>query len=570
MVKRIGWMAVALLAVLTAGAKVRETGLKPKAILEEAAPTLTPGTLGQRATDWTMFRHDPLHSGSTSENVVPPLAMAWIYSTHQPIVSSPTIVNGWLYLGSRDSTLHVINATTGKPIWKYKTRGWIDSSPTMYNGTIYFASRDGYIYSLNPFNRRLTWRHYTGGTDCSSPAVMNGILYAASGYPNTHILALNSRSGQTIWTYQTQQPVYSSPAVKDGIAYIGSNDGKFYALSPERSAAQTARTPVQLKWEFQTGGGIYFSSPAVAESLIYCIPGDYDKHIYCIRIADGTVKWSYEVVNLKTSKAPQDLNQRFAGRIEGDLSKLKGPDWTYPFVYVSSPTLAHYMVYFVSGYPEQSLYALDALQGSLKWSQPIGATIGLGYSSSPVVAGPILYVGSGEGTIYAFDALTGSSIWSYDTGSPIISSPAVANDRLYIANWAGDLYCFEAAVGPLASAGTGKFLGTTQVMPRTYALLPPTPNPFTTATTLPYTLPGSRGAEGQRGELSTYQLINLSVYDLAGRLVKTLVDETKEPGYYQTTWDRTDSSGKRVAGGLYFCRMFADEHIFTRKLILLR
>lgn len=565
MLRRVGWTAVAVLAVLTAGANVRDTGMQPKATVEEAAPTLSPGTLGQRAIDWTMFRHDPLHSGSTSENVVPPLTLAWTYSTHQPIVSSPTVVNGWLYLGSRDSTLHIINATTGKRIWTYKTRGWIDSSPTVYNGTVYFASRDGYIYSLNPFNRRLTWRHHTGGTDCSSPAALDGILYAASGYPNTHILALNSHSGQTIWTYQTQQPVYSSPAVKEGTVYIGSNDGKFYCLSTQPGVTHTARPSVELKWQFQTGGGIYFSSPALAESLIYCIPGDYDKHIYCIRLTDGTVKWSYEVVNLKTARAPTEFSQRLAGRTtEGDPSKIKGPDWTYPFVYVSSPTLAHNMVYFVSGYPEQSVYALDALEGSLKWSQPIGTTIGLGYSSSPVAAGPILYVCSGEGTIHAFDALTGSTIWSHDTGSPIISSPAVASDRLYVANWAGDLYCFETGVAPLASAGAGKFSGTTPVMPKTYALLAPTPNPFTATTTIAYAIPDARYQMPDAGH------ITICVYDLTGRLVKKLVDGPKEPGYHTATWHGKDRYGSTVAGGVYFCNMSTAEFEATKKMIIIR
>lgn len=97
------------------------------------------------------------------------------------------------------------------------------------------------------------------------------------------------------------------------------------------------------------------------------------------------------------------------------------------------------------------------------------------------------------------------------------------------------------------------------------------PNPFSRSTTIPYTLPGSRGAEGQRSNVSsTYQAINLSVYDVAGRLVRTLVDENKEPGSHAVSWDGKDGNGERVSNGVYFLRLSTADVTQTRKAAVLR
>ncbi len=116
------------------------------------------------------------------------------------------------------------------------------------------------------------------------------------------------------------------------------------------------------------------------------------------------------------------------------------------------------------------------------------------------------------------------------------------------------------------------------------------PNPFSRSTTIPYSVQGSRGAEEQgRGGLSTYQRIILSVYDLSGRVVCTLVDEEQEPGYYSVTWDLRGVSEKRLPNGVYFYRLkacpalqsrglqdrgkhgrVAEAFIRTRKMIVLR
>lgn len=102
------------------------------------------------------------------------------------------------------------------------------------------------------------------------------------------------------------------------------------------------------------------------------------------------------------------------------------------------------------------------------------------------------------------------------------------------------------------------------------------PNPFAFSTTITYHLTRGHGdAETRRGgHLSTYQPINLSIYDLSGRLVRTLIDT---PSDYLTihpsnrvVWDGRDELGRCAASGTYFCRLKVGSNSTARKLMILR
>ncbi len=102
------------------------------------------------------------------------------------------------------------------------------------------------------------------------------------------------------------------------------------------------------------------------------------------------------------------------------------------------------------------------------------------------------------------------------------------------------------------------------------------PNPFAFSTTITYHLTRGHGdAETRRGgHLSTYQPINLSIYDLSGRLIRTLID-TRSPYLAiqpsnRVVWDGRDELGRYVGSGTYFCRLKAGSHSTARKLTILR
>jgi len=64
--------------------------------------------------------------------------------------------------------------------------------------------------------------------------------------------------------------------------------------------------------------------------------------------------------------------------------------------------------------------------------------------------------------------------------------------------------------------------------------------------------------------------VNLSVHDLAGRVVRILCASSKKRGAYSVTWNGTDDRGRELANGIYFCRLVAAGYRATEKLVLQR
>jgi hypothetical protein len=62
----------------------------------------------------------------------------------------------------------------------------------------------------------------------------------------------------------------------------------------------------------------------------------------------------------------------------------------------------------------------------------------------------------------------------------------------------------------------------------------------------------------------------LRVFDVAGRVVRTLLDETLPAGSYSTHWDRHMTSGAVAEPGLYFYELQAGGHRTSRTLVLIR
>ncbi len=98
------------------------------------------------------------------------------------------------------------------------------------------------------------------------------------------------------------------------------------------------------------------------------------------------------------------------------------------------------------------------------------------------------------------------------------------------------------------------------------------PNPFSHSTTIRYAIPDMRyGIEESPSQIADRTShINLSIYATSGRLVKALLDGSKEAGWHSLLWDGRDEGNERVAGGIYLCRLVAGDLVETRSMTLLR
>ncbi|KAA3610560.1 MAG: T9SS C-terminal target domain-containing protein [Calditrichaeota bacterium] len=83
------------------------------------------------------------------------------------------------------------------------------------------------------------------------------------------------------------------------------------------------------------------------------------------------------------------------------------------------------------------------------------------------------------------------------------------------------------------------------------------PNPFNPSTTLAFTLEKS-------------QRVSLKIYDLKGRLVKTLMDGILDSGGHQYRWNAQNQSGQRVSSGVYYYVLQGENQRQSRKMVLMQ
>jgi len=96
-------------------------------------------------------------------------------------------------------------------------------------------------------------------------------------------------------------------------------------------------------------------------------------------------------------------------------------------------------------------------------------------------------------------------------------------------------------------------------MPQEFTLQQNYPNPFNPATTITFTLPKDfRGA------------VTLRIYNMLGEMVRELVQRDLEAGTYRQVWDGLDTSGKRLASGVYLYQLRAGSFAATKKLVMMK
>jgi len=87
------------------------------------------------------------------------------------------------------------------------------------------------------------------------------------------------------------------------------------------------------------------------------------------------------------------------------------------------------------------------------------------------------------------------------------------------------------------------------------------PNPFNPTTSISFDLPGTEGVK---------QHINLTVYSLRGRHVKTLMNEDLDPGTHQVVWDGKNEQGEQVSSGIFLYTLKIEDQIYTRKMVVIQ
>jgi len=136
------------------------------------------------------------------------------------------------------------------------------------------------------------------------------------------------------------------------------------------------------------------------------------------------------------------------------------------------------------------------------------------------------------------------------TLTPQVENEASIKYWLKLASWDGD------SINTYEKQAEYTF-ATKQPIPKQYALHPNFPNPFNPITKIRYELPKESD-------------VRLAIFNLRGELIKWIVNDKQQPGYYECQWDGTNNFGQAVSSGIYLYRLQAGDFQQVRKCLIVK
>jgi outer membrane protein assembly factor BamB len=366
------------------------------------------------SSPWSMFRKDAAHS-SVAYGGPSNLTLAWNFTTGGAVISSPSVADGIVYVGSQDKYVYALGAWSGNLIWKFKTLGTIESSPAVANGRVFTGGDDGYVYCLDAYQGTLLWKTFINGNLeitygsavilRSSPTVVGNKVYIGS--LDGYLYALDANFGNVVWKFKTEGAVMSSPAVADGAVYFSSQEPTSAAIYKvdANNGGLLWKKPVPYEWQF-TGGSDMLGSPSVADGMVFA--SSNMRTFYGIDAASGDIKWNF------TDPSATEFLVSVPIYVDGELWIID----KYSITAVNAST----------GQTIRSFFTGDELY------------VAPSYSDSKI------YVVTSQRHIFVLNATGGEKLSVATTPSSSWSSPAIYGGRLYVGNNDWNVYCYAPTI----------------------------------------------------------------------------------------------------------------------------
>ena len=240
-------------------------------------------------------------------------AIRWRFqSAGHDVWAGPSVAAGVVYVGGDDQNLYALDARTGAKLWSFTAGAPIVNTPAVVNGVVYLGA--GALYALSASDGRQIWSGLgTSAGVTASPAVSGGRVFVGASTPGVrgtpNFYAFNSAGCGAAycspqWSAAIGLPppavgefdgIQSSAAVAADSVYVGAPDGKLYAVDPSNGA---------VRWSGKTHGSQTTaqnpnptpipSSPAVANGVAYIT--SFDGYLYAYAAAGcgtATCPWLF-------------------------------------------------------------------------------------------------------------------------------------------------------------------------------------------------------------------------------------------------------------------------------------
>jgi len=347
---------------------------------------------GLRNAEWPQFLHDPTHSGYSGQGsaaLVLRGRRAWVRPVVGPVIASPVVAGGVVYIGGTDGYLHALDARDGRELWRFGVGAeLVNTTPAVHGDLVYTGASGGAFFALDRRTGRPRWSAALRAEPTAPPVVAGGLALVVAG-PAT-LQALDAANGRLRWLAHPPRvldlgyPTESAATVRDGTVYedfSGSDTVVALRLSDGR-----------LLWQFGPVGDRLGAAPAVDATTLYA-PTESGT-IIAVDRARHRLRW-YRAL-------PPGHAQGVSAAPVRTGALLLVPD------------------------QDGRLYALDSATGGIRWR----ATTGAALLGSPAVSDDIAYQPSTDGLLYAVDTRDGRVRWTLPIGQSR-GTPARADRRLY-------------------------------------------------------------------------------------------------------------------------------------------
>ncbi len=198
-----------------------------------------------------------------------------------------------------------------------------------------------------------------------------------------------------------------------------------------------------------------------------------------------------------------------------------------------------------------SMISFTANPVNNSWTNIDLTSYGKSTSKAFAVAFPTL-AGGVQVSVSPYPATSPYHSYTYLTSSDASSGVA---GWYYVTKDASNIYIYQ--IKAYISVGTVGNEKTLEVLPSSYSLSQNYPNPFNPSTKIQYTLPENAK-------------VTVRIYDMLGRVIKTLVSGEESAGMHQITWNGDNEAGQKVATGIYMYSISTNKFVQTKKMVLMK
>jgi hypothetical protein len=454
-------------------------------------------------------------------------------------------------------------------------------------GYIYFATFQGvpfqtdiFLYKISPDGEQI-WETQWGGANSEQAFVVTvkepyvyvgGLSFAPFSLTNTAmvVLAFNTSDGNTVWSF-TWDPTQGweeadGLVVEEDYIYVAGWTNGYSGESGQNDIALvklTAQGDTVCTNVWGTDGWDEANGQIVVNSTTVYVAGRYNAANLIMGGDALLVAFSKEDFHY--------LDHRTWGGPQGDDAFGLIGDGFYLYLVGVTNSFGHTEgQIFVLKYDMNLNYLWETMWGGVKGESARAITVDIDHHI--LVAGKTNSSGSGLNDIalLRFNNLTGelisSEIWG-GSGEEQAHGVAIAGELAYIAGETGSYGAGgQDAILIKANYCGGQFPtyigeGSEEtVMFHTFYVSQNFPNPFNPTTDIRYHIADSQSPVHT----------SLTIYNILGQEVITLIDKPNESGDYSVTWDGRDSVGQQVPSGVYFYKIFAGDFVGVRKMVLLR